>query len=299
MSSSSCHQLSSMNHSHFHVSVLLVPRFFAVYLLSHAWLFGTPWTAARQASLFFTISWSLLKLMSIELVMPSNYLILCHPFFCLQSFLASGCLPVSWLFASDGQTFGASALASDLLMNIQSWFPLRLTGLISLQSKRLSRVFSSTTIGKHQFFGACSAFFMVQLSYSCKTTRKTIALTIRAFVGQVSKYVIAIPIWENFSLAWKHSSIWWFLLLSPFQQFFFIFQHIFFGFHFSLLYGLYPWLSSKLLHVVFFIGYLYIFNFLKFAWNFFLLFVDFCTLFLKTISVILSLSLFYIQRMQK
>ena len=94
-------------------------------------------------------------------------------------------------------------------------------------------------------------------------------------------------------MAWKHSSIWWFLLLSPFQQFFFIFQHIFFGFHFSLLYGLYPWLSSKLLHVVFFIGYLYIFNFLEFAWNFFLLFVDFCTLFFKTISVILSLSLFF------
>ena len=206
MSSSSYHQLSSMNHSHFHVSVPLVPRFVAVYLLSHAWLFGTPWTAAHQASLFFIISWSLLKLMSIELVMPSNYLILCHPFFCLQCFLASGSLPVSWFFASDSQTFGASASASDLLMNIQGWFPLGLTGLISLQAKRLSRVFSSTTTGKHQFLGACSAFFMVQLSYSCKTTGKTTALTIQAFVGQVSKYVIATPICYEKTFPWPENS---------------------------------------------------------------------------------------------
>ena len=185
MSSSSYNQLSSMNHCHFHVSFLLVPRF-AIYLL-----FANPGLLficqvmldslglhGLQASLFFTVSWSLLKLMSTALVMPSNYLILCHPFFCLQSFLASGSLPVSWLFASDGQTFGASASASDLLMNIQGWFPLGLTGLISLQSKRLSRVFSSTTIGKHKFFGACSAFFMVQFSYLCKTTGKTLVLTI-------------------------------------------------------------------------------------------------------------------------
>lgn len=82
------------------------------------------------------------------------------------------------------------------------------------------------------------------------------------------------------------------VISSPFPFSAILFQHIFFGFHFSLLYGLYPWLSSKLLHVVFFIGYLCILNFLKFTWKFFLLFVDFCTLF-KTISVILSLSLFF------
>ena len=71
---------------------------------------------------------------------------------CLQSFPASGSFPVSWLFTSDGQSIGTSALV--LPMNIQCWCPLELTTLISLLSKGLSRVFSSTTIWKHQFFGA-------------------------------------------------------------------------------------------------------------------------------------------------
>ena len=69
---------------------------------------------------------------------------------CLQSFPESGSFSMSWLFASSGQSIGA--LASVLLMNIKDWFPLGLTGLISLQSKGLPRVFSSTTIRKHQFF---------------------------------------------------------------------------------------------------------------------------------------------------
>ena len=73
---------------------------------------------------------------------------------CLQSFPASGSFPVSWLFTSGGQSIGTSALASVLPMNIQGWFPLGLIGLISLLSKGLSRVFSSTTFWKHQFFGA-------------------------------------------------------------------------------------------------------------------------------------------------
>ena len=72
---------------------------------------------------------------------------------CLQSFPASGSFPVSQLFTPGGQSIGASASASVLPVNIQSWFPLGLTGLISLLSKGLSRVFSSTTIQKHQFFG--------------------------------------------------------------------------------------------------------------------------------------------------
>ena len=89
----------------------------------------TPWTTACQASLSFTISQSLLKLMSVEL-MPSSQLILCHPFFsCLQSFLASGSLPVSQLFVSGDQSTGPSA--SVLPMNIEDWFLLRLIGLIS------------------------------------------------------------------------------------------------------------------------------------------------------------------------
>ena len=73
--------------------------------------------------------------------------------FCLQSILASGYFPVSWVFKSRSQSIGASALASVLPMNIQDWFPLGWTGWTSLQSKGLSRVFSNTTVQKHQFFG--------------------------------------------------------------------------------------------------------------------------------------------------
>ena len=101
--------------------------------------------------LSFTISQSLLRLLSIESVMPSNRLDLCCPLLLLPSvFPASGSFPMSWLFASGGQRIGGSGSASVLPMNIQGWFPLELTGLISLQSKGLSRVFSSTTVQKHQ-----------------------------------------------------------------------------------------------------------------------------------------------------
>ena len=87
--------------------------------------FVTPWTAARQASLSFTISWSLLKLISIESVMPANYLVLCHPLLlCLQTFPASESFPVSQLFTSSGQSIGLSASASVLPVNSQGWVPL-------------------------------------------------------------------------------------------------------------------------------------------------------------------------------
>ena len=92
----------------------------------------------------------LLKLMSTVSVMPSNHLV---PFSCLQSFPASGSFLIGQLFTPGGQNTVASASASDLPMNIQDWFPSELTGLISLLSKGLSRVFSSTTVQKHQFFG--------------------------------------------------------------------------------------------------------------------------------------------------
>ena len=102
--------------------------------LSHVWFFVTPRTAARQVSLSFTVSQSLLKLMAIESVMPSNHLILVVPFSSfLQSFKALGSFPMSWLFASGGQNIGASA--SVFPVNIQGWFPLGWTGLLSLQSK--------------------------------------------------------------------------------------------------------------------------------------------------------------------
>ena len=95
---------------------------------SRVQLFATPWTAAHQALLFFTISPSLLKLISIESVMPSKHLVLCHPLpLCPQSFTASGSFPMSQLFTSVGQSIGASA--SVLPTNIQGWFPLGLTGL--------------------------------------------------------------------------------------------------------------------------------------------------------------------------
>ena len=104
----------------------------------------------------------------------------------LQSFPASGSFPMSQVFASGGQSIGVSA--SVLPMNIQDWFPLRLTGWISLQSKGLSRIFSDTTVQKHQHFfivqlSLCSTFFIVQLSHPYMTTGKTIALTIQTFVA--------------------------------------------------------------------------------------------------------------------
>ena len=123
--------------------------------LSHVLLFLTPWSAAHQASLSITNSWSLDKLMSIESVMPSNHLILCHPLLLLPSiFPRIKVFPISQSFTSGGQSIRVSALASVLPMNIQDWFPLGMTGWISLQSKGLSRVFSNTTAQKYQFFCA-------------------------------------------------------------------------------------------------------------------------------------------------
>ena len=151
---------------------------------------GKPVYCSRPDFLSFTISKSLLKVMSIELMMPSNHLILCCPLSsCHQSFPASGAFPMSQLFASSGQSMGASA--SVLPMNIQDWFPLGLTGLISLLSKRLSRIFSNTTVQKQQFFG-CSAFFPVQLSHPYMTTGKTIALTRWTFVGKVMSLLFSM-----------------------------------------------------------------------------------------------------------
>ena len=107
--------------------------------LSHVQLFATPWTAAHQTSLSFTISQSLLKFMSIESMMPSNHPTAAPFFSCYQSFPASGSFPVSKRFSSGSQSIGTSASASVLAMNIQDWwFPLGLTGLISLLTKGLS-----------------------------------------------------------------------------------------------------------------------------------------------------------------
>ena len=125
----------------------------SVQSLSRVQLFVTPWTAASQISLSITNSQNLLKLMSIESVKPSSYLILCHPllppsmFPSIRVFSNQSVLHIRW------PSIGVSASASVLPVNIQDWFPLRWIGWISLQSKGLSRVFSNTTVQKHQFFG--------------------------------------------------------------------------------------------------------------------------------------------------
>ena len=135
----------------YHFTVL--SQFSSVQSLSCVQLLATPWTAARQASLSITNSWSLLKLLSIESVMPSSHSSSVFPFYGVQSFPASGSFQMSRLFTSGDQSIGVSTSASVLPMNIQDWFPLRWTGWTSLQSKGLSRVFSNTTVQKHQFFG--------------------------------------------------------------------------------------------------------------------------------------------------
>ena len=130
---------------------------FAVHSLSLVQFFVTPWTTACQVSL------------SPRVCSHSSPLIWwCHPdtsssatpfSFCLQSFPGSRSFPMSQLFTLGGQSIGPLASASILPINIQSWFPLGLTGLISLQSKRFSKIFFSTTIRKHQFFSAQLSFW--------------------------------------------------------------------------------------------------------------------------------------------
>ena len=148
VSSSNWNLLHFCHHSYNFYFVWFSVLFVVVQWLSWVWFFATPWTAACQASLSFTIFWSLFKLMSIELVMPSNHLILCHSLLLLPSiFPRLRSFPMSQHFASDGQSIGSSASAS--VLPVQGWSP----GLIFLLSKK-SRVFSSTTVRKHQFFGA-------------------------------------------------------------------------------------------------------------------------------------------------
>ena len=130
------------------------------------------WTVPHHAPLSSTLSRSLLKFMSIDLVVPSNHLILCHPLsFCPQSFPASGSFPMSWLFASGGQSIGTSASASVL----QGWFPLGWTGLISLSKGLLKSLL------QHKLW----TFYIVQLSHLYMTTGKTVALIIQTFVSKV------------------------------------------------------------------------------------------------------------------
>ena len=176
--------------------------------------FVTLWTAAVQALLSFTISQSLLKLMSVELVMPPNHLILCLPLLLLPSIF-----PSIRAFSNEpalpwgDQSSRASASASVLPVNIWGWFPLGLMGLISLLSKGLSRVLLQHHSSKSSVL-QCSAFSIVQLSHPYMTTGKTIALTRWTFAGQVmslifnmlSRFVIAfLPRSKHLLISWLQS----------------------------------------------------------------------------------------------
>ena len=160
-----------------------------VQLLSHVQLFATPWTKhariscpspfLRAGSNSCLLSHWCYPIISSSVIPFSSH---------LQSFPASGSFPMNQLFASSGQSIGASASASVLPMNIKSWFPLELTGLISLLSKGLSRVFSSTTVQKHQFFGA-RPFLWPHFSIHTWLLEE-IALTRWAFSGKVMSLLI-------------------------------------------------------------------------------------------------------------
>ena len=158
-------QFSSLTHSFI--------QFSSVQSLSHVWLFATPWITACKASLSNTNSWSPPKLMSIESVMPSNHLILWHPLLFLPSILPNirvfsneSALRIRW---PKYWSFSFNIRPS---MNTQDWYPLGWTGWISLQSKGLSRVFSNTTVQKHQFFSAQLYFLIgsiIFLELSCRS----------------------------------------------------------------------------------------------------------------------------------
>ena len=152
--------------------------------LSCVWPFAPPWTAACQASLSFTISWSLLKLLSIELMMPSNHLIFCHPLLLWPSIF-----PRIGVFSDDlalrirwPNYWSCSISPSNEYSELISFR----IDLISLLLKGLSRVSSSTTVQRHQLFSAQPS--LVQLSHPYMTTGKTIALIIWTFVRNVSVF---------------------------------------------------------------------------------------------------------------
>ena len=188
--------------------------FLLLFLFSHYVV--TPWTATCQGTLSSTVSWSLLKFMSIELVMLFDYLILCHPPLLLPSIF-----PSIRVFSSESafrirwQKYQSFSFNSVLPVNIQGWFPLGLTlGLISLQSKGVKSLLQhhnlKASILQH------SAFFMVQLSYLYMTTGKTITLAIWIFVGKVMSLLFNIL--SRFFIAFlprsKHLLISWLQSLS-------------------------------------------------------------------------------------
>ena len=177
-----------------------------VQLLNCVQLFATPWTAACQASLSFTISWSLLKLLSIELVMPSNHLTLCRPLLLLPSIFSSIWVFSNWLFPSGGQSISPSSENSGLISFSIYWFKLfavqgTLKNLLQYHSSKASVL-------------QWSGFFMVQLLHPYMTTGKTITLTRWTFVSKImsllfntlSRFVMAfLPRSKCLLISWLQS----------------------------------------------------------------------------------------------
>ena len=153
-------QLYTHTYTHTHIYILFFKQFF--FHLGYSAEFSpqmcmTLWDPMNYSTPGFPLHHQLLELAQTHVHRVSNAIQPSHPVICLsshlQSFPASGSFPVTQFFTSGGQRFGASVSASVLPMNIRDWFPLGLTGLISLQFKGLSRVFSNTIVQKHQFFG--------------------------------------------------------------------------------------------------------------------------------------------------
>ena len=189
-------------------------RFVAVQSLSHVRLFETPWTAACRSSLSFTISWSLLKLMSVESVMPSNHLVLCHPLLLLplifpsiRVFSNESAVRIRWSKRwSLSLSISPSNEYSGLISFRIDWFDL--FAIQRTLKSLLQHHSSEASILWH------SAFFMVQLSRPYMTTGKTIALTIQTFIGKVmsllfdmlSRFVIAfLPRGKRLLISWLQS----------------------------------------------------------------------------------------------
>ena len=176
---------------------LLCPACVVVQSLSHVWLSATPWTAACQASLSIANSRSLLKPTSIELVMPSNHFILCHPLLLLPSTFPSirvlsneSVLSIRW------PKYWSFSFSISSSMNIQDWIPLGLTGLISLQFKGLSKCLLQHQIKKASILQS-SDFFMVQLSHPCVTRKNHSSDYMNLFrLSDVFAFLIFCLVWS-------------------------------------------------------------------------------------------------------
>ena len=197
------------------VSFLQLTFFSSVQSLSRVWLFVTPWTAARQASLSIINSWSLLKLMSIESVMPSNHLILCRSLLLLPSIFPSirvfsneSVLGIRWpKYWSFSFSISPSNEYSGLISFRMDWLDL-----LAVQGtpKSLLQYHSSKAS-----ILQCSAFFEIQLSHSYMTTEKTIALAIWTYVSKVifnmlSRFVTAfLPRGRHLLISWLQHHLQW------------------------------------------------------------------------------------------